>query len=118
MNWFPQIGAGVMAQFPLQRKRQWRAITNVLESGELISLPDSKGGQIEWRLSYQELTDVETGRLTDLFAASSGEAMPFGFVDPFANLLGWSEDLSKPDWQPGQLTTTGGFSDPVGTQRA
>jgi len=118
MNWFPQIGAGAVAQFPLQRKRQWRAITNVMESGELISLPDTTGGQIEWRLSYQELTDAEIGRLTALFVASSGEAIPFGFVDPFANLLGWSEDLSQPGWALGQLTATGGFSDPVGTQRA
>ena len=118
MNWFPQIGVGAVAQFPLHRKRQWRAITNVLESGELLSLPDSKGGQVEWMLSYQELTDAEVAKLTGLFAASSGEAMSFGFVDPFANLLGWSEDLSKPDWQAGLLTMTGGLSDPVGTARA
>jgi hypothetical protein len=118
MNWFPQIGSGAVAQFPLQRKRQWRAITNELESGELISLPDASGGQIEWRLSYRELTDAEVANLTNLFAASGGAAISFGFVDPFANLLGWSEDLSQPGWQPGQLTATGGFSDPVGTQRA
>src|SRR3954462_380397 len=118
MNWFPQIGAGAVAQFPLQRSRQWRAIANVMESGELISLPDRKGGQIGWRLSYQELTDAEIAKLTALFEAAGGEASSFGFVDPFANLLGWSEDLSKPDWQRGQLTATAGVSDPVGTQRA
>ncbi len=118
MNWYPQIGAGAMAQFPLHRKRQWRAIANVMESGELVSLPDSTGGQIEWRLSYQELTDVEVANLTGLYGNSSGGAIPFGFVDPFANLLGWSEDLSQAGWQTGQLVTTGGMSDPVGTQRA
>ncbi len=118
MNWFPQIGSGSLAQFPLQRKRQWRAITNVMESGELISLPDANGGQIEWKLSYQELTDAEAANLTSLFAASGGEAGSFGFVDPFANLLGWSEDLSQPGWQLGTLTATGGLSDPVGTTRA
>jgi len=118
MNWYPQVGAGAVAQFPLQRKRQWRAITNVMESGEMISLPDTTGGQIEWRLSYQELTDGEVGTLTSLFAASSGEAASFGFVDPFANLLGWSEDLSQPGWQPGLLAMTSGLSDPMGTARA
>jgi len=118
MNWFPQIGAGAVAQFPFQRKRQWRAITNVLESGELISLPDVDGGQIEWRLSYRDLTDTEVANLTGLFAASAGEATPFGFIDPFANLLGWSENLSQPGWQLGQLTATGGANDPVGTNRA
>lgn len=118
MNWFPQLGSGAVAQFPLKRKRQWRAITNMLESGELISLPDTTGGQIRWRLSYQDLTDAEVTNLTGLFAASAGAALSFGFIDPFANLLGWSEDLSQPDWQPGLLTATGGFSDPVGTSRA
>lgn len=118
MNWFPQIGAGAMAQFPLQRKRQWRAITNVMESGELISFPDTDGGQIQWSLSYQDLTDAEVTSLTSLFAASSGGAIAFGFVDPFANLLGWSENLSQPGWQTGLLTATGGSNDPVGTQRA
>lgn len=118
MNWFPQIGAGAIAQFPLQRNRRWRAIANVLESGELIALPDSKGGEIEWRLSYQELTDAEVAKLTGLFTASRGESASFGFVDPFANLLAWSEDLSKPDWQRGLLTVTGGLTDPLGKQRA
>jgi hypothetical protein len=118
MNWFPQISSGAIAQFPLQRIRQWRAITNVMENGELVSLPDTAGGQIEWRLNYRELTDAEVANLTNLFAASGGRAMSFGFVDPFANLLGWSEDLSQPGWQLGELTATGGFSDPVRTMRA
>ena len=118
MNWFPQVASGAMAQFPVQRKRQWRAITNVLESGELISLADADGGQIEWRLSYQDLTDAEVANLTGLFAASGGEAIPFGFVDPFANLLGWSENLTQAGWQAGTLTLTGGLGDPMGTLRA
>src|SRR5215831_7469615 len=99
MNWFPQIGAGSVAQFPLHRKRQWRAITNVLASGERISLPDPDGGSIQWLLTYQELTDAEVVTLNTLFTNSTGEASSFGFIDPFANLLGWSEDFTKPDWQ-------------------
>ena len=111
MNWFPQIGAGAVAQFPLNRNRQWRAIVNVMESGEMIALPDANGGQIEWRLSYQELTDAEVAKLTGLFAAVGRRgcgSFP-GFVGPkLANLLGWSEDLSKPDRQLGLLTVTRG----------
>jgi hypothetical protein len=118
MNWFPQVGAGTMAQYPVHRGRQWRAITNSLESGESIMLNDNGGGSIEWRLRYEELTDAEVTKLTGFFAASRGEAGSFGFVDPFANLLGWSEDLSKPDWQKGLLTLTAGFGDPQGMLRA
>src|SRR5579863_5682376 len=99
MSWFPQIGAGSIAQFPLRRTRMWRSIANQLESSERILLPDTPAGQIEWRLSLQELTDAETGRLSDFFAAEQGQFGSFLFIDPMANLLGWSEDLSRPDWQ-------------------
>jgi hypothetical protein len=118
MTWFPQIGAGSVAQFPLQRSRKWRAISNQMESGEQILLPDLTAGQIEWRLSYQDLTDAETLTLNNLFAASQGGFGAFTFIDPLANLLGWSEDLSRSDWQAGLLQNQGSVADPLGTLRA
>ena len=118
MNWFPQLASGAMAQYPLHRNRQWRASSNTLESGEMITLGDAPGGSIAWRLRYQELTDAEVSKLTSFFQGSRGEAGSFGFVDPFVNLLGWSDDLSKPDWQKGLLAVSGGLGDPLGKQRA
>jgi hypothetical protein len=118
MSWYPQIGSGAIAQFPLTRSRMWRAITNDLESGELITLPDAAAGQIEWKLSYQDLTDTETGTLSNLFTSSQGGFGAFTFIDPLANLLGWSEDLTQSNWQLGLLQQTAGQSDPLGTQRA
>ena len=118
MNWFPQTGAGSIAQFPLRRLRTWRGIANDLESGERIVLPDAGSGQIEWHLSYKDLSDAEAKKLTDLFAASFGRYGAFGFIDPLANLIAWSEDLSRPDWQAGLLAKTGGVNDPNGTQKA
>jgi len=118
MTWFPQIGTGSIAQFPLQRSRKWRAISNLMESGEQILLPDPAAGQIEWHLSYQDLTDAEVLNLNSLFAASQGRFGAFTFIDPLANLLGWSEDLSRPDWQAGLLQNQGSVADPVGTLRA
>jgi hypothetical protein len=118
MNWFPQLASGAMAQYPLHRNRRWRAISNTLESGETITLGDAAGGFIEWRLRFQELTDAEVSTLTGFFQGSRGGAGSFGFVDPFANLLGWNEDLSKPDWQKGLLAVSGGLGDPQGRQRA
>ena len=106
MIWFPQLAGGSVAQFPLERVRRWRAISNELESGERISLPDSGGGSIGWRLSYQDLTGVETGLLQALFRDCGGKCKTFAFADPMANLLGWSEDLTRPDWQHGQLQLT------------
>jgi hypothetical protein len=108
MNWFPQIGAGSVAQFPVTRSRKWRSIANHLESGERIVLPDTSAGQIQWKLSYRDLTNVEVQHLGDLFAASQGEFGAFTFIDPLANLLGWSEDLAQSAWQVGLLQTAPG----------
>jgi hypothetical protein len=118
MTWYPQIGAGSIAQFPITRSRQWRTIANALESGARITLPDQHANQIGWRLDYQDLTDAEVQNLTGLFGACQGRAAAFGFVDPLANLLGWSEDLTRPDWQAGLLTTAPDVNDPLGSQRA
>lgn len=118
MSWFPQIGNGSMAQFPLTRSRKWRAISNELESAEQIILTDQAAGQIRWRLAFQDLTDAETGALSALFTASQGSFGAFTFVDPLANLLGWSEDLQQPDWQAGLLVTSLNIIDPLGTKRA
>jgi hypothetical protein len=118
MNWIPQIGAGSIAQFPLRRRRTWRAIVNELENGERIALPDPDARRIEWRLSYRDLSEAEATRLKALFVASKGSFGSFALADPLANLLGWSEDLTQPDWQTGLLAATPGATDPAGTQRA
>jgi hypothetical protein len=118
MSWYPQIGNGAVAQFPLSRSRMWRAITNDLESSEKIMLPDTEAGQIEWKLSYRDLTNSEAGALSNLFASSQGGFGAFTFIDPLANLLGGSEDLTQPNWQIGLLQHAGGAGDPLGTQRA
>ena len=118
MSFFPQIGTGSVAQFPLTRSRKWRPIANQLESTAQIILPDAAAGEIGWRLGYQDLTDAEAGALSALFTSSQGSFGAFTFVDPMANLLGWSEDVSQPVWQAGLLQHANGVSDPLGTLRA
>lgn len=105
MMWFPQTANGCLVQLPLRRRFIWRAITNHLENGERISLPDNYGGRVEWKLAYQELSSAEASAINEFFRDSRGTFGTFAFVDPTANLLGWSEDLSKPDWQCGLLST-------------
>ena len=58
MSFYPQFGTGSVAQFPLRRSRKWRMILNELESGERVVLPDNPAGQIDWSLSYSDLTDT------------------------------------------------------------
>lgn len=118
MNWYPQIASGAMTQLPVTRSRKWRAIANTLEDGEQIMLPDTSAGQIEWKLSYRDLSSAEAQSLSALFTVSQGGYGPFTFVDPLANLLSWSESFSQSSWQSGLLQVTSGAGDPLGTQRA
>lgn len=118
MTWYPQIGAGSMAQLPVTRSRRWRAIANLLENGEQVMLPDTPAGQIEWKLSYQDLNAAEAQSLSAFFTASQGGFAPFTFIDPLANLLGWSEVLAQSSWQAGLLQINPCAGDPLGTQRA
>src|ERR1700744_4442270 len=115
MNWYPQVGAGSIAQFPLRRSRTWRVIRNNLESGEQVKLPDTCSGQIQWKLFYQDLTSVEVQNLSKLFTASQGEFAPFTFIDPLANLVGWSEGLSQSAWKSGLLIVPAGSNDTLRT---
>ena len=118
MNWFPQTGAGSLAQYPMERARSWRRISNLLENGERISLPDYGMAEILWDLTWEDLTDAESGQITALFQTMRGPAGAFLFIDPLVNLLGWSEDLGRSDWQTGQLSIAGGVADPQGGTRA
>lgn len=113
MNWFPQLSAGSVAQLPVARSRSWRTISNRLENGELVALPDNYSNSISWQLAYQDLSDTETSLIYGLFTLCRGSEAPFGFVDPLANLLAWSEDLSRSDWLAGPLQTGSGISDPL-----
>ncbi len=118
MTWFPQSAAGSLVQLPLRRRTVWRAITNHFESGERISLPDRNGGRVEWTLAYHDLSDAEATAISNFFRIARGAFGTFAFADPGANLLGWSEDLSRPDWQRGLLSVTGGVAGPDGTNSA
>jgi hypothetical protein len=118
VSYFPQTGAGSIAQFPVQRTRQWRWISNQLESGEMIMLPDAPASRIAWSLKYADVTTAESAKFSALFATCFGQYGAFLFVDPMANLLAWSEDFMRPDWQPGLLNISSGAADPMGTTRA
>jgi hypothetical protein len=118
MSWYPQFGTGSVAQFPLGRTRKWRAITNRLENDERVVLADAAANEIEWELRYQELSNAEVASLATLFTASQGGFGAFGFIDPTANLLGASGDMTQPDWSAGLLTVTSGAVDPLGASTA
>ena len=49
-------------------------------------------------LSANELSDQEWQDIEDLFTEVEGRLQSFLFLEPGANLLSWSEQLSNPAW--------------------
>jgi hypothetical protein len=52
--------------------------------------------------------------LRDFFALVEGRRQSFTFVDPLANLLKWSEDLSQAEWSNSGIGWQAGEEDPFG----
>ncbi len=116
---YPQLSTGALSQFPIQKRRKMRTITNQLGDGSTIKMADATAETIEWHLSYVGLSDSEALALEEFFQAAEGSLNVFTFVDPAANLLAWSERLDKPVWNPDPLLgIAGGFTDTFGGNSA
>ena len=118
---YPQLTTGALSQFPIQRKRTLRTVTNIAADGSRIVYADPAGGTVEWRLAYTDLSD-DAGDCPSLQAfhtAAEGSLNSFTFVDPAANLLLWSEDLTNQCWVLAPLLTVeAGVADPFGGSAA
>jgi hypothetical protein len=84
-----------------------------------VKLFDPGASRLEWQVDLAALTGAEWSALAELFQATEGQLGAFVFLDPFGNLLKWSEDLGGEDWvkSPG-LILTAGIADPLGGTRA
>lgn len=110
---YPQLSSGTLAQWPVEKRLVKRQAGVETRGGAWYPLFDGAGSEVEWRLKYGSLTREEAGRLREFHAAMDGRRGRFTFVDPLANLLKWSEDLSQAEWegdgaQPGQEDPEGG----------
>ena len=116
---FPQLSSGAGMQFPSVRRRTVRAAMNELRDGSAISYADPAYAAISWELAFRDLTDDEAAGVSSLFEAVEGRRGTFTFVDPTANLLAFSEDLSQSCWSKSPLVRTDvGVNDPLGGTRA
>ncbi|MBV6430868.1 MAG: hypothetical protein IANPNBLG_00988 [Bryobacteraceae bacterium] len=119
MLFFPQLISGVVAQYPLGRSRRFRTVLN--DDGQHPSTRSQDAGaeRTWWDLNFQGLTDAERQAVEDLALAAKGMLGTFTFLDPYDNLLRFSEDYLASVWQSDAgLTITPGVPDPYGTQRA
>jgi len=108
-----------LGQFPI-RKQQWqRTVVNTALDGSSVRLADPNGASTRWTLNYAGLTDSERAALEVFFEAAEGSLNAFTFLDPTANLLAWSDQLTNTVWQTGPLLTLmGGVPDPWGGNSA
>ena len=116
---FPQLSSGSGTQYPTIRRRRVRTAANHLRDGSVVAWPDEAYASNAWDLALRDLTDEESESLTTLFERVEGRLGTFTFVDPTANLLAHSGDLTAACWQKGPLMQVAeGLSDPLGGQRA
>ncbi len=115
MAYFPQLVTGAAGQFPAKRRTVRRTVVNEAADGRVLKLTDAAASAVEWDLELKGLTDAEWGAIEMLFEAVEGRLGTFAFLDPFDNLLKWSEDLTASVWAAGLgLALTAGVADPFG----
>jgi len=116
---YPQLPTGAACQFPLQTRRQMRTLVNTAPDGTIFKLADPGAAKVEWQLEYAALGDAELATLLQFFAAAEGTLNNFTFVDPTANLLAWSGDLSNAVWDAAPfLSSIAAIADPAGGNNA
>jgi len=101
MTAYPQLANGAIGQYPVRKRRQQRTVVNRAADGSAIRLADPAGETTEWILEYSELSDDEVALLERFFTAAEGALNGFTFLDPTANLLEWSEELTDAAWERG-----------------
>jgi len=115
MLYFPQLSSGATGQYPIQKRCIARTIVNQLPDGHMVKYADAGAEQIEWQLTFQDLTDSEIAGLQQFFTTCEGQLNGFTFLDPLGNLLAWSEALGQPTWEASTLLQlTAGIDDPSG----
>ncbi len=112
---YPQLATGALGQFPIVRKRTARTVVNFASDGTRFVYADPAGGALEWRLRYTGLSDGELSALQAFHSAAEGSLNSFTFVDPTANLLSATDDLSNSAWIGAPLLSlTSGVADSLG----
>ena len=115
MLYFPQLASGAVSQFPCRKHVQQRTLVNVLADGSEVKLFDPGACRVEWDIDLASLTNSEWDAIRHLFGAAAGQLGTFTFLDPFGNLLSWSEEPDAAPWsKDAGLTLTAGVADPRG----
>lgn len=112
---FPQLLTGAVSQFPGRKGIKRRTVVNEAEDGRTVKLGNAATGELEWVLELKGLADSEWEAIEELFETVEGRLGAFTFLDPFGNLLSWSEDLRAAVWERSEgVIIAAGYEDPLG----
>jgi len=115
MAFYPQLLTGAVAQFQFEKRLEERAVLNRAADESTYAAADPAARRMRWNLAYAGLTRAEFAALDALFATSEGRLNAFTFLDPTANLLGWTEDFSAAVWhKDASLAVVGNVAGPMG----
>ncbi len=95
---FPQLQSGAVAQWPFSTRTRFAVPWVAAGNGTRWRLFQPGAGERQWRLRFTGLSEEEAAGLRSFYAACGGPLRPFLFVDPTANLLRESEDLTASIW--------------------
>lgn len=98
-HYYPHLNEGIAAQFPIRRTTRYRTVVNANDLTTNLRTADPGARRIAWWLRYQGLADNEMASLQNFFRTVRGPLDSFVFLDPEANLLAHSENLTEPVWQ-------------------
>ena len=114
MAFYPQLLTGAVAQFQFDKRLEGRAVLNRAADESTYAAADPAGRRVRWDFAYVGLSVSEFAALEALFAESEGRLSTFTFLDPTANLLGWSEEFGAVAWhKDATLTVVGSVAGPM-----
>lgn len=111
---FPQLGTGAVAHYPIRKTAATRTVLNALPSGNVLMYPDEGARKTIWTWDYVGLTVQEAAMLQNFFLACTGPLNPFTFLDPTGNLLSASSAFTASAWQlTSGVKVVGSFPGPI-----
>src|SRR5579859_4514131 len=110
------LSSGSIARYPLSTKEMFATRMNKFADFSRQTFAQLANPLSSWVLNLSMLTDAEASDWKDLFEATQGAYAPFSFIDPWDNLLQYSETQENVIWQVSNVAVAADSSvaDPFG----
>lgn len=100
INQFPIVlSTGAIARYPMARQRRFSTKQNDFADFSRQAAPLLANPLMNWDITLAQLTDAEFADVSQFFDQQQGSYGTFTFVDPWDNLLQYSEAFENAVWQ-------------------